>query len=350
MHKLNKPISLSAPIAEILKNILKPFPPIKHHPKDLRTLFKDHPTIEFQPDTGIESLVANPRPLPADELVATVDNGPQRPALVDQLQISHKTIAKELPVRVMVQSSDSANKYTITDGDYGVNDDSWNEGAAAIESDTQLDMQAVTEATPNIVDNASDKGTDKEDSPRTRPKERHAAGDDSEISHNTQPSTITVSQMDISTPTTTITRPNKRTGTRRATKAKKKEIPSLDRIAEKVFERYKNHEDIPSYEDLWYDDNGGMLLSQESDNTGKNVKRQVDNNKVVGPVSQDKQDKAKEELERLHEVTDVIDRFRGMLDIAQQVDYYLTKRLQSGINALAAMYADSPPNSFSDRR
>lgn len=274
-----------------------------------------------------------------------MDNGPPRPALADQSHIHHKTIEEELPI--MVQSSDAANNYTVTDG---VDDESWNEGAAAIESDTLMEKQTVTRGTPNIVDNASDKGTDKGDSPRAVPKERHAARNGSEFSHNTQStSTISVAE-DITTPTATTTRPNKRTGTSRPTKAKKKEIPSLDRIAEKVFERYKNHEDIPSYEDLWYDDNGGMLYSKEEDTLGKNVKRQVDNNKIMPPVSQDKKDAAKEELERLHEVTDVIDRFRGMLDIAQQVDYYLTKRLQSGINALAAMYADSPPNSFSDRR
>lgn len=333
--------SIAVKIGDILKNILNPLPATKQHPKDITTLFKEPVDIQFQPEKGIESLIANPRPplpLPV-EATSTFDRRAKKTSTKSiEHQIEPQFMEEELPMRIMVQSSDSPNNYTVTD--YYDEDESW--------TDKGVEKQEVT---PNISLNRADKSVGYESA-----RENRGAQQGPEISTMTQLLKSTPSSIEMTTPA-----PNeRREATKKAqvkeprkvtkqTKGRKK-TPSLDRIAERVFERYKNHEDIPSYEDLWYDDNGEMLWSQEESPAAKNVKRQVDNGKVGQPV--DKKDAAKEELERIHEATDVIDRFRGMLDIAQQVDYYLTKRLQTGINALAAMYADSPPHGFShaDRR
>lgn len=300
-----------------------------HHPKDLSAL----PIIPV--GNGIESLIADPRPQSWTKLDANKDELTEDRKSNDHRDIERQLIG-DLPVQIMVQSSDVHNNYTVDDHNY--------------ESSEEAIVEAVASPATETEAPAINKSDD---------KEMHSSLElisPQEISTTIRDSFLSTTNREITIPTTTpttlaIESTSAQTVTESSTVKKlmednKARKPSLDKIAESLVERYFNNneeEDVASYEDLWYDDNGDLLWSAEEElgNNGKNVKRQVNQNNVVRPVPLNQPDPTRQEVERLRNVTDVIDRFRSMLDIAQQVDSYLTKRLQVGINALAAMYNEN---------
>lgn len=334
MRKLLINTRLPVPIGDLLRNILKPLPGLRPHPKDIQSLFKEPLTHPFPTDNKIE-LPLSTVPKSIEAIVHLNETQNEKEDL--SLQAIEPQVVENLPVTIMVQSSNAHNKYTVTDDDELTDDDS--QGKIDVDRKQPEAIEVpVTETTPTTDGNPTQNTSTDNYEPAIH---QLLPIKESNIVPRSPPeiSTMTVTSAPIET----------------STKKVRKEFqltPSLDRIVEKVFERYQDHDEIPSYEDMWYDDNGEMLWSQEDYANAKNVKRQVEgNNNVVKPVPlTGRKNMAKEEMQRLHQLTDLIDRFRNMLDIAQQVDYYLTKRLQSGINALAAMYGDSPPQNLSANR
>lgn len=307
---------------------MKPIPALRTHPKDITSLFKEPLSTHFQNDNALESLIAGPRPL-IQSNETDQQNSTSSQSIVTDIE---PQLIKDLPVQIMVQSSDVHNNYTVT---HVVEDE--DESGGEIETTS---VSTIVSTPDNDDKNRSETGTVATESSSTT--------EATTISPTTTEwSTTTVTTTTELVPTTiVISSTTEQTG---RIKKESKNSPSLDKIVERVFKKYENNEDIPSYEEVWYDDNGELLWSQE-DYLGKNVKRQVNDKPVVRPVPLTKSDSVGEEMLRLNQMTDVIDRFRSMLDIAQQVDYYLTKRLQSGINALAVMYGDSPPTSLTAKR
>lgn len=307
---------------------------VKTHPKDITSLFKEPLPIHFQTDNGLESLIAGSRPLIQLTDQETSTSAPQ--SIIGDIE---PQLIKDLPVQIMVQSSDVHNNYTVTDV---VDDES--------SGDEQQTVKGIETTSESIIVNTPDNAPEIDEKPRleTWTDEIISTTETVKISPTTEWSTSTTTTTAAGSVPTTLVISTTTEGTGRV-KKDGKDTPSLDKIVERVFKKYQSREDIPSYEEVWYDDNGELLWSQE-DYLGKNVKRQVSDKPVVRPVPLTKSDAAAEEMLRLNQMTDVIDRFRTMLDIAQQVDYYLLKRFQSAVNAMAVMYGDSPPSSLGAKR
>lgn len=319
-------------------------------------IFSEPFEIDFKSHNGMESLIANPQPpappsrslpMKTGDLSASRNTSKIAKRINSPIEPEH---AKELPVQIMVQSpQDVHNNYTVIDGDNHEDNDEYESFLEDYEGEEEDEDKPSISDKQTTIFNA--RGSTKEF-----------------ITSTKSPEISTVTQQLTTTTTSTTSKPvavqvipssdrrsisegqvKKETGKEtKATKEepqqekiKKKESPSLDKIAERVFERFKNHEEIPSYEDLWYDDNGEVLFSQEA-NLGRNVKRQVDNTKDGRPCPREGTTPAKDELQKMREVTDTIDRFRVMLELAQQVEYYLSKRLLAGMNALTAIYEEEP--------
>lgn len=361
------------PIGDILKSLLKPLPTLRQPAKvvhrdakptkaspaqettkkikaveEITEIFREPVEIDFRSHNGMESLIANPQPpapgMKGKTAVQLTVSQSVGTSLTDS-DIEREYI-KGLPVRIMVQSpQDDHSKYRIVDEqqegeeveDY--EDDAFVDDAvaeASRETTKGSDKQSALSA-PNVD---PDSGDNFESSWENRGTLREATTTTTrrpEISTTTQLLTTTTMVATTTPPERQVTKPKK---VKQVRKEKRKDGPSLDKIAERVFERYKNHEEIPSYEDMWYDDNGEKLWSQE--NTAKNVKRQVDHSGIVRPVPRQRVGSQQDDLQKINDVTETIDRFRVMLDLAQQVEFYLTKRLQAGINALSAIYEDQP--------
>lgn len=319
-----------------MKDILKPIPALRNHPKDLSDLLKSAISVHKQPDNRLEPLLANSRPQFRVIAGQEAKVNSQSPSTAGEVQTQSEIINDHI---VSVQSADVKNSYdeSLHGGEFALGDSRNSPGAG------QAIEEPVIESTSSAsIDNNNNTPPD---SDATRPR-RKISGSAS----TTTPLPIFAAPFEIrksATPTSIATTPTTITGAAKSA-TPTGNGPSLDKIVAKVVEEFQSREEIDSEEYLWYDDNGDLLWSQEA-NLGKNVKREV-GDKQVRPARQSPADPAKEEMLRLRELTDFIDRFRSMLDVAQQVDYYLTKRLQAGINAVAAMYSDGPPNSLPKRR
>lgn len=383
-----------------MRNILKPLPSLKQQPKisltptkqtspppssvhptadvkPLQSIFNEPLQVDYQSHNGLESLISNPQP-PQPDLAVEKKKKSKAPSskviINEEYEHFEPQYVEELPVQIMVQSPNEPNNYQVI---------------SAAEDDSRFKMeyphkQILTETTSipqmfigNAPDNDYDHDLTVDDdavADDQLPEKRSAVVEETITTQQPPPppppETVTITQPKRRTTTSTSTTPRTRSQvtspkpkplspptkkaraqemvtkkTKPMKSEKRKNAPSLDKIAEKVFQKYKNHEEISSYEeDIWYDDDGDMLWSQE-DTVGRNVKRQAPTPKIVQPVPRDGEEKVPEpktELEKLKEITETIERFRSMLDIAQQVEYYLTKRLQAGVNALAAIYGDAP--------
>lgn len=318
------------PIQEILKNILKPLKPLKKPPtpKIIKNIFKEPVAVDFDSHSGMESLIANPQPSGgvSDEVGSTI------------------ALGKNLPVELDVPLKKIGSQDTLKPTK-AVKEDLPRKATPNKEEEDDEDMFDIEKLLSDLHEELG--GTSEEEEKEDH-KETPRGLVTTTAAPPPSPEPVTTAQYVLTTTSPRPTLPTVMTqvGTPKKKEKKKKpkqptketmDLPSLDRIAEKVFERYKNHDDIPSYEDLWYDDRGDLLLSQEhADPVGRNVKRQVEN----GNPDPTAVIKPKDEIDRLHEITDTLDRFRMMLDLAQQVEFYLTKRLQAGINALSAIYSD----------
>lgn len=314
--------------------MLKPLTPLRRPflgQKDIRKgskkLFNQPAEGESKPIRGIESLIANPEPalLTPVTLATTTPAPPSLPL----------TQLFREPVPTEVESSeDDPVDYSSLFADDDHIDESFIAAAPEYQQEPKRQTPTVSSSPRDYIE-----GEPKEHS-GTLTKENIVTTEPPEISTNpqligTSPIAATPSQGAYSKTLSDILKGNRKI-------KETKDNPSLDKIAERIFEKFKNHDDIPSYEDMWYDDNGDLLLSRE-ETLGKNVKRQVDYSNIVRPVPLPSGLPPKNDIEALHQVTDTIDKFRVMLDLAQQVEYYISKRLIAGVNALSAFYEDEPP-------
>lgn len=290
-----------------------------------KKLFKEPAEGDFKPIQGIESLISNPQPAVLTPLgIATTTPAPPTP--LTQL---FRSPFDQPPVPTVVDSSeDDPDEYSLFDDDDHIDE-------SIIAAAPEYQQKSKVSVSPR--DNVEGESKEYRGTPT---KENMVTTEAPEIS--------TIPQLIVTSPRAAAPTQNFHSKTlggilKGSKKVKETQAsPSLDKIAERIFQKFKNHEDIPSYEDMWYDDNGDLLLSRE-ETLGKNVKRQVDYSKIVRPVPLPSSLPPKNDLEALHQVTDTIDKFRVMLDLAQQVEYYISKRLLAGVNALSAFYEEEPP-------